>query len=177
MGLVEGRGLFLLDRAEHILVINAPPAFQKAWAMFKYLLDKNTANKVQLMGTDYLPMLLKHINEDEIPGCYGGRRCIDGDPNCQQVLAGGCPIPASVQARLHAMLSQPRATGDVSRRMSKMQKEPPTSNYQTRRPDEAPRCFGGCFALERLLPARRWPRSEHEAGLLSVRNRMFACRP
>jgi hypothetical protein len=158
--LVEGRGLFLLDMADHILVINAPPAFQKAWSMFKYLLDKSTADKVQLMGTDYLPMLLKYINEDEIPGCYGGRRCIDGDPNCQQVLAPGGPIPASVRARLQAMVSQPQATGDGSRKRSKMQKEPPTSNCQTRRPSEALGCFGGCFAMERLLPARRRPRSE-----------------
>mmetsp|Transcript_136574 Transcript_136574/g.272378 ORF Transcript_136574/g.272378 Transcript_136574/m.272378 type:complete len:450 (+) Transcript_136574:80-1429(+) len=153
--LVQGRGMFLLDMAEHILVINAPPAFQKAWSMFKCLLDKATADKVQVYGVDYLPMLLKYISEDEIPSCYGGRRCIDGDPECRQVLAPGGPIPASVRARLQAMVKKPRATGDASRKASAIHKEPTTSSCHTRRPNEALGCFGGCFTTGRLLPKRR----------------------
>jgi len=156
--LVEGRGLFLLDMAEHILVINAPPAFQKAWAMFKYLLDKSTADKVQLMGADYFPLLLKYISEDEIPGCYGGQRSVDGDRDCRKVLAPGGPIPASVRARLQALVKEPRATGNASRRVSASNKDPSTGNRQSPGPNEAVGCFGGCFAVDRLLPKRRRPK-------------------
>jgi len=156
--LAEGRVLFLLDMAEHILVINAPPAFQKAWAMFKYLLDKGTADKVQLMGTDYLPLLLKYMSEDEIPGCYGGRRSIDGDLDCRQVLAPGGPIPASVRARLQKMVTEPRPVGNACRGVSATHHDPSTSSRQSQRPNDVLGCFGGCFAMERLLPKRCRPR-------------------
>eukprot|EP00930_Biecheleria_cincta_P088561 TRINITY_DN77808_c0_g1_i1.p1 TRINITY_DN77808_c0_g1~~TRINITY_DN77808_c0_g1_i1.p1 ORF type:complete len:331 (+),score=40.96 TRINITY_DN77808_c0_g1_i1:62-1054(+) len=53
-------------------IINAPWVFTKIWALIKPMLDPVTANKVHIMGKDYLPTLLEAIDAHQIPREFGG---------------------------------------------------------------------------------------------------------
>lgn len=55
-----------------LFVINAPIYFTAIWAIVKPFVDPETISKMQILGANYLPTLLEHINADQIPVEYGG---------------------------------------------------------------------------------------------------------
>lgn len=60
------------ERLKHFFVINAPWYFTAIWSVVKPWIDPVTREKMQIIGTDYLPTLLKYIDIDQIPAELGG---------------------------------------------------------------------------------------------------------
>ncbi len=60
------------ERLGYMFIINAPFIFRPLWAMIKPWLDPNTANKIQVLGSNYQDALKAKIPEDQIPLEYGG---------------------------------------------------------------------------------------------------------
>jgi hypothetical protein len=92
--LVESRNLLLTETTGKVLMINAPPAFTRAWAMFNYLLDPGTRAKVEVVSgyKNSKEVMQKYIPDNQIPEFYGGKRRIHGDKECSMLLApGGFP--------------------------------------------------------------------------------------
>jgi len=63
-------------------IINAPWTFSAAWGVIKPWLDEVTVAKINILGTGYKDVLLKQIDEENLPGVFGGK-C-----DCQ----GGCSL-------------------------------------------------------------------------------------
>jgi len=55
-----------------LFVINAPIYFTAIWTIVKAFVDPETVSKTQILGTNFLPTLLEHVNADQIPVEYGG---------------------------------------------------------------------------------------------------------
>ena len=53
-------------------IINAPWVFTGVWSMIRPWLDPVTAAKISVMGKNYLPSLLEHIDASQIPIEFGG---------------------------------------------------------------------------------------------------------
>lgn len=54
------------------LIINAPTSFRIIWSLVKHLLDARTQGKIEVLPTDYKPVLLEHIAPENLMECYGG---------------------------------------------------------------------------------------------------------
>lgn len=54
------------------LIINAPTSFRIIWSLVKHLLDARTQEKIEVLPTDYKPVLLEHIAPENLMECYGG---------------------------------------------------------------------------------------------------------
>merc|ERR1711933_163556 len=91
--LTENRTLLLTEFTAKVLVVRASAAVARAWALFKHLLDPGTAAKVEVVTEEKtLQILREYIDDTNIPGFLGGSNCIDGDPECNKLLApGGLP--------------------------------------------------------------------------------------
>lgn len=63
-----------------MLIINAPMMFSSVWPMLKAFLDENTAQKINILGSNYHKQLLEVIDAENLPEYYGGK--------CQ--CSGGC---------------------------------------------------------------------------------------
>jgi hypothetical protein len=61
------------ERLKHFFVINAPWYFTAIWTLVKPWIDPITREKMQILGTDYLSVLLKYIDLDQIPMELGGQ--------------------------------------------------------------------------------------------------------
>jgi hypothetical protein len=57
----------------HICIINAPAVFRFFWAFAKGLIDPRTQSKIEILGSDYMPALLKWIDVENIPTWIGGK--------------------------------------------------------------------------------------------------------
>ena len=55
-----------------LFIINCPWYFTGIYSMFKPFIDKKTASKFQLLGSNYLPTLEKYIDREYIPVELGG---------------------------------------------------------------------------------------------------------
>jgi hypothetical protein len=64
---------FYPERLKHFFVINAPWYFTAIWSVVKPWIDPVTREKMQIIGSDYLPTLLKYIDIDQIPAELGGK--------------------------------------------------------------------------------------------------------
>jgi hypothetical protein len=96
----EGRQFMVAGCARNILIVNAPTIFVHACSFIKkYLLYPETADLLEVASRrDTLELLRRYIDDIEIPAFLGGQRCIDGDPECKQVLApGGTPPPGVLE--------------------------------------------------------------------------------
>lgn len=54
------------------LIINAPTSFRIIWSLVKHLLDTRTQEKIEVLPSNYVPHLLKHIAPENLMECYGG---------------------------------------------------------------------------------------------------------
>lgn len=60
------------ERLHCLYMINAPWFFTAIWAMIRPWLDPITANKIQIVGSDFMSVLREHIDDSQIPPLYGG---------------------------------------------------------------------------------------------------------
>lgn len=60
------------ERLETIYLINAPWYFAAIYSLISSFLDPVTAKKVQIIGTDFLPIISQQIDENQIPRELGG---------------------------------------------------------------------------------------------------------
>jgi hypothetical protein len=67
-----------------LAVINAPSTFTIIWNVVKPWLSKETAEKVDILGSDYKDVLLDLVDPENLPSSLGGT-CI-----CAEV--GGCQL-------------------------------------------------------------------------------------
>ena len=72
------------SRLGQLLIINAPASFTMIWSVAKRWLDQRTVDKVDILGTDYLPRVLELIDEENLPTILGGK-C-----TCEEY--GGCAL-------------------------------------------------------------------------------------
>ena len=60
------------ERLKHFFMINAPWFFKAIWAMIQPFIDPVTADKIKILGSDYLDTLREHIDDSQIPEELGG---------------------------------------------------------------------------------------------------------
>uniref|UniRef100_A0A0X3PV53 CRAL-TRIO domain-containing protein n=2 Tax=Schistocephalus solidus TaxID=70667 RepID=A0A0X3PV53_SCHSO len=90
-------------------VINAPAFFSLVFSLLKPLLSKETQEKVHVLSSNYTEELLKLIDADNLPMCYGGTMTdLNGDPKCSSRICWGGPVPESYY------LTQPARQADGS---------------------------------------------------------------
>lgn len=65
-----------------LAIVNAPSSFAFIWSVMKPWLSKETAEKVDILGSDYKDVLLDLVDADALPSTLGG--------NCTCEEAGGC---------------------------------------------------------------------------------------
>jgi hypothetical protein len=77
-----------------IFLLNVPSLFSTLWGVVSAFMDAGTRSKVQLLGSNYLPTLLKYINASNIPSFLGGQLADErADPQCQSMVAKGGVLP------------------------------------------------------------------------------------
>ena len=62
------------ERLHKLLMINAPSTFTFLWAVVRPWLHPVTAEKIQIVGSNYHDVLKEHIDEHQIPVEYGGTK-------------------------------------------------------------------------------------------------------
>ena len=70
-------------------VVNAPMVFSALYAIIKGFLDERTRSKVRIMGSNYRPVLLQHIDAENLPEFLGGTcTCSHVEGGCMRSNAG-----------------------------------------------------------------------------------------
>jgi len=105
--LVKARNFLMPECLSTILVIRAPTSWNYAWSMFKHTLDAGIRAKVKVArpGAESLALLREYISDDEIPAFLGGKKHIQGDPQCRQVLSPGGLPPKEALDRFRDLLT------------------------------------------------------------------------
>jgi hypothetical protein len=97
------------ERLKHLILVNAPWFFSAIWALIWPFVDANTAKKIVILGSDFLPKLREYIDDSQIPAELGGSRGgsdwawlsdpyeIDSDEFCAKAVQG-CKGSASSTA-------------------------------------------------------------------------------
>ncbi|TEB30663.1 CRAL/TRIO domain-containing protein [Coprinellus micaceus] len=67
-----------------LAIVNSPSSFTMIWSMIKPWISKETAAKVDILGSDYSKVLLDLIDTDNLPSTLGG--------NCTCSESGGCSL-------------------------------------------------------------------------------------
>ena len=73
-----------MTRLGKLAVINAPSTFTTIWNVVKAWLAKETAEKVEILGSDYKDVLLDLVDAENLPSSLGG--------SCTCSEAGGCEL-------------------------------------------------------------------------------------
>ena len=60
------------ERLQTLFMINAPWFFTATWAMVKNWIDPVTADKIKIVGSNFIDVLREHIDDTEIPPELGG---------------------------------------------------------------------------------------------------------
>jgi len=84
-------------------IINAPWAFSAVWSVIKPWLDEVTVAKIDILGASYKDTLVKQIDEENLPGVFGGKcdcpggcSLSDAGPwNPEDELKGKIAVPSS----------------------------------------------------------------------------------
>ncbi|KAI6147488.1 CRAL-TRIO domain-containing protein [Pisolithus tinctorius] len=67
-----------------LAIVNAPSSFTFIWSVVKPWLSKETAEKVDVLGSDYQSVLLELVDAENLPTTLGGK--------CTCEHAGGCDL-------------------------------------------------------------------------------------
>uniref|UniRef100_A0A672GTJ2 SEC14-like protein 2 n=1 Tax=Salarias fasciatus TaxID=181472 RepID=A0A672GTJ2_SALFA len=111
---------------KRLFVIKAPKLFPVAYNLVKHFLSENTRQKIFILGgkmllielhvrdpintdsffsvstANWQEVLLKYIDEEELPMIYGGKLTDpDGDPRCRTKINHVGPVPPSYYVRDH----------------------------------------------------------------------------
>ncbi|GFR43959.1 hypothetical protein Agub_g5102 [Astrephomene gubernaculifera] len=57
----------------HICIINAPAIFRMVWSIVKGMIDVRTQQKIEILGSNYMDALQKHVDIECIPEWLGGK--------------------------------------------------------------------------------------------------------
>jgi hypothetical protein len=57
----------------NMLIVNAPMVFTGVWAVVKGFIDERTRQKIRIIGSNYRPVLLEFIDDENIPSFLGGQ--------------------------------------------------------------------------------------------------------
>lgn len=87
-----------------LLILNAPSSFTAIWSAIKTWIAKETADKIDILGSDYQKILLQHVDAENLPSSLGGNCNCEG--GCEWSNAG--PWIEGRQARRKLLY-----TGDV----------------------------------------------------------------
>ena len=69
-----------------LAIVNAPMSFTFIWSIIKPWLSKETADKVDILGSDYQEVLLRLVDKENLPASLGGAcECKGG---CEYSSAG-----------------------------------------------------------------------------------------
>jgi len=69
-----------------LTIVNAPASFTFIWSIIKPWLSKETAEKVDILGSDYQEVLLDLIDKENLPTILGGACECEG--GCDRSFAG-----------------------------------------------------------------------------------------
>ncbi|XP_070759972.1 SEC14-like protein 2 isoform X2 [Enoplosus armatus] len=87
---------------KRLFVIKAPKLFPVAYNLVKHFLSENTRQKIYILAANWQEVLLKYIDEEELPAIYGGKLTDpDGDPRCRTRINHVGPVPSSYYVRDH----------------------------------------------------------------------------
>uniref|UniRef100_A0A667WPN0 SEC14-like lipid binding 8 n=1 Tax=Myripristis murdjan TaxID=586833 RepID=A0A667WPN0_9TELE len=87
---------------KRLFVIKAPKLFPVAYNLVKHFLSEITRDKIFVLGDNWQEVLLKYIDEEELPAIYGGKLTDpDGDPRCRTMINHVGPVPSSYYVRDH----------------------------------------------------------------------------
>uniref|UniRef100_A0A671RCS4 SEC14-like protein 2 n=1 Tax=Sinocyclocheilus anshuiensis TaxID=1608454 RepID=A0A671RCS4_9TELE len=85
---------------KRLFVIKAPKLFPVAYNLVKHFLSEDTRWKVVVLGSNWLEVLQKYIDPEELPAYYGGKLTDpDGDPRCRTRITFGSEIPKTYYVR------------------------------------------------------------------------------
>ncbi|KAF9203325.1 hypothetical protein BGZ49_006536 [Haplosporangium sp. Z 27] len=76
------------ERLGMLFIVNSPYVFVKVYSMIKKWLDPGVIEKIHILGKDYKTVLLKHIDDENLPDFLGGT-C-----TCSH-MPGGC-VPSVI---------------------------------------------------------------------------------
>jgi len=62
------------ERLRKMFLINTPYTFTAIWSLVSPWIDPLTANKIKIVGADFIDVLKQDIAEEQIPVEYGGTR-------------------------------------------------------------------------------------------------------
>ncbi|KAJ7288353.1 CRAL-TRIO domain-containing protein [Mycena rebaudengoi] len=65
-----------------LAIVNAPSSFTFIWSMIKPWLAKETAEKVDIYGSNYKEVLLELVDVDSLPSTLGGNCKCEGEGGC-----------------------------------------------------------------------------------------------
>ncbi|XP_013870551.1 SEC14-like protein 2 [Austrofundulus limnaeus] len=81
---------------KRVLLIKAPKLFPVAYNLIKRFMCEETRRKIQVLGSDWVEVLHKYIDPDQLPVFYGGNLTDpDGDPCCRTMINYGGVVPRS----------------------------------------------------------------------------------
>lgn len=100
------RHMLLPETVIRMLFIRTPAPFVKAWNLFSYLVDPGTIAKVEMATPeDTLTLLRKYIGDENIPAYLGGKKYVNGDPQCRQTVAPGGLPPTEAVRKLNRLVT------------------------------------------------------------------------
>nr|XP_054768191.1 SEC14-like protein 2 [Lytechinus pictus] len=79
-----------------LFIIRAPKIFPVSYSLVKPFLREDTRKKIQVLGSNWKEVLLKHIDADQLPVYWGGTKTDpDGNEMCTSLIRVGGKIPKS----------------------------------------------------------------------------------
>ncbi|KAI6014866.1 CRAL-TRIO domain-containing protein [Pisolithus microcarpus] len=88
-----------------LAIVNAPSSFTFIWSFVKPWLAKETAEKVDVLGSDYQDVLLQLVDAENLPTTLGGK--------CTCEHAGGCDLSGAGPWRDERLARSAQATNDT----------------------------------------------------------------
>ena len=77
-----------------VFLLNCPSLFATLWTVVSAFMDRGTRSKVQLLGANFLPTVLKYIHVGQVPAFLGGKMADQrDDPQCRSMVAAGGILP------------------------------------------------------------------------------------
>lgn len=94
-----------------MFVINAPSMLSFAWRIIQGFLDKVTKEKIHILSdqAEWKPLLMKYIDEDQIPQMYGGTA---PNPSSEEALLSMNPSFESTMGHHKNVSSTPPPSHD-----------------------------------------------------------------
>ncbi|KAL5016996.1 hypothetical protein ScPMuIL_006585 [Solemya velum] len=94
------------EKMKRLLVVNAPRIFPLLYKLARPLVSEDMRQKIHVLGADYKHVLMKYIDEEQLPAFLGGKMCDpDGDPRCKTMICQGGEVPHDYYLQTEELLS------------------------------------------------------------------------